>query len=133
MEIFKAGSRPSERMPSTYFTGGVWRDPIINSSEPAQTQVFQVRFEAGARTYWHTHPVEQTLHVMSGLCRFQAAGEPVVELRTGDTIVIPPQVKHWHGASPDADMVHLVVLAASPGADVDWMEPVSDGEYARDP
>ena len=51
----------------------------------------RVTFEPGARTAWHTHPLGQTLHVITGVGRAQTWGGPVRELRPGDTVWIPPQ------------------------------------------
>ena len=67
MEILRAGSRPTNKASSEYFTGIVWQDPIIEASEPARVRALRVAFEPGARTAWHTHPLGQTLYVLSGI------------------------------------------------------------------
>ncbi len=133
MQHFKAGSRPSKKAPASYFTGTVWQDPIIEAPEPARIRGLRVTFEPGSRTAWHTHPLGQTLVVVSGVGRFQSAGEPVVEIRPGDVIWIPPNEKHWHGAAPDNMMCHLAFQEVLDGAYADWMEHVSDEDYARAP
>ena len=81
MEIKPAGSRPSGVGPADYFTGRVRQDPIIEAPAPARVRALLVTFEPGARTAWHTHPLGQTLLVMSGVGRAQAdwragAGDP---------------------------------------------------------
>src|SRR5882757_10362102 len=86
MELRPAGSTPSRRMSSDWFTGTVWQDPIIEAPAPARLRAALVTFEAGARTAWHTHPLGQTLHVVSGVGRVQTWGGPVREIRAGDTI-----------------------------------------------
>ena len=58
---------------------------------------------------WHTHAVGQILHVLSGVGRYQIEGEALYEIRPGDTVVIPPEVKHWHGSSPGQMMCHLAM------------------------
>jgi quercetin dioxygenase-like cupin family protein len=74
MNIHLAGSRPTRRAPKEYFTGTVWQDPIIASEAPARVVANRVSFEPGARTAWHTHPLGQTLYVVSGVGRVQTKG-----------------------------------------------------------
>mgnify|MGYP000651285797 CR=1 FL=1 len=129
MNIYKAGSRPSQRANSDYFTGTVWQDPIVSTPEPARLNALSVHFEPGARTAWHTHPLGQTLLVLSGLGRAQVWGGPIEEIRPGDTVWFAPGEKHWHGASPGVAMCHLAIQEAKDGSAVDWMEHVSDAQY----
>src|SRR6185437_5592 len=109
-----------------YFTGAVWQDPIIEAEAPARLRSGRVSFEPGARTHWHTHPLGQTLHVVSGVGRMQKEGEPIQEIRAGDTVWIPPNEKHWHGASPTIGMSHIAMQEALDGAAVKWLEAVTD-------
>jgi quercetin dioxygenase-like cupin family protein len=133
MDIFRAGRQATVRANSAWFTGTVWQDPIVTAPEPARVRAARVAFEPGARTNWHTHPLGQTLHVVAGVGRFQTLGGPVVELRPGDTVWIPPHEKHWHGAAPTTGMVHIAIHEALDGTHVTWMEPVSDADYAKAP
>jgi quercetin dioxygenase-like cupin family protein len=103
MDITPAGAVPSRRMPSDYFTGTVWQDPIVEAPAPARIRAALVTFEPAARTAWHTHPLGQTLHVVRGTGRVQTWGGPIREIRAGDTVWIPPGEKHWHGAAPHRD------------------------------
>lgn len=129
MDIHPLGSVPSRKAPATSFTGTVWQDPIIEAPPPARVRATIVGFEPGARTAWHTHPLGQTLRVLSGVGRVQAWGEPVREIRAGDSVWIPPNQKHWHGASPKIAMVHLAIHEDLDGKHVDWMEFVTDEQY----
>ncbi len=92
--------------------------------------VNRVSFEPGARTNWHTHPLGQTLYVIAGVGRVQTKGGPVREIRPGDVVWIPPGEKHWHGGAPTTGMTHLAMQEALDGKTADWMEPVTDAEYA---
>ena len=131
MEMHRAGSRPTRRASSDYFTGTVWQDPIIVAEAPARIVATRVSFEPGARTAWHTHPLGQTLYVLTGVGRFQTLGGPIVEIRPGDTIWIPPGEKHWHGASPTNRMTHIAFQEAENGSAVTWMEKVIDADYNK--
>ena len=129
MDIVRAGSRPSARGPAEWFTGTVRVDPLFNPFDAARVQGAQVTFEPGARTAWHTHPLGQTLIVVSGLGRVQRNGGPVEEIRPGDVVWIPPGERHWHGASPQTAMVHIAVQEIKDGKAVEWMEHVTDADY----
>jgi quercetin dioxygenase-like cupin family protein len=130
MKIDLAGSRPTRRAPSEHFTGTVWQDPIIQAEAPARIVAARVTFEPGARTNWHTHPLGQTLYVLSGIGRFQTKGGPIHEIRPGDVIWIPPNEKHWHGGSPTNGMTHIAMQESLEGNYSTWMEPVTDAEYS---
>ena len=132
MNIEKSGFRQSKRGPAEWFTGTVWVDEIAPADEPARVHVLRVSFEPGARTAWHSHPLGQLLHILSGIGRVQKAGEPFTDVHTGDTIWIPPGERHWHGAAPGHTMVHLAVQRATPeGNEVTWFEQVSQADYGR--
>lgn len=133
MDIIKAGSGPTIRASSDWVSGTVWQDPIFETPEPARARAVRVRFDPGARTNWHTHPLGQTLYITSGVGRMQVWGGPVREVRPGDAVWIPPHEKHWHGASPEIAMTHIAIHEALDGAVVEWMEPVSDDDYLKDP
>jgi quercetin dioxygenase-like cupin family protein len=130
MDIYLAGSRPTRRASGDWFTGTVWQDPINTPPPPARVNSARVAFEPGARTAWHTHPLGQTLFVISGVGRVQTRGGPVREIRPGDTVWIPPNEKHWHGASPANGMVHIAIHESLDGTHVTWMEQVTDEEYS---
>ena len=132
MDIRPAATGPTRRGNSEWFTGTVWQDPIIEAPEPARVKAVRVSFEPGARTVWHTHPLGQTLHVVAGVGRVQTSGEPVREIRPGDTVWIPPGEKHWHGAAPENGMVHLAFHEHLDGVHVDWLEPVPDDVYSAE-
>ena len=133
MEFLPAGSRPSRRASADWFTGTVWQDMIIAAPEPARINALRVAFEPGARTNWHTHPLGQTLHVVSGCGLVGLRGAAPRVIRPGDTVWIPPGEEHWHGAGPDTGMVHLALQEAIDGSAADWLEPVSDADYGATP
>jgi quercetin dioxygenase-like cupin family protein len=131
MEIKRAGSQASAKGPADWFTGTVRIDPLIQAPEPALVQAASVTFEPGARTAWHTHPLGQTLIVMSGCGRVQRWGGPLEEIHPGDVIWFAPGEKHWHGASPTKAMTHIAIQEKKDGTVVDWMEHVSNEQYQK--
>ena len=133
MDHFPAGSRPTKLAPSSYFIGTVIQDPVVEAPEPARVRATRVTFLPGGRTNWHTHPLGQTLYVLSGVGRFQSEGKKIVEIKAGDTIWIPPGERHWHGAAPDSAMCHVAIQEALDGKHIDWEGPVSDEDYTATP
>jgi quercetin dioxygenase-like cupin family protein len=104
-------------------------DPLFSPPEPARVAGALVTFEPGARTAWHTHPLGQTLIVMTGLGLVQREGGPIEQIRPGDVVWFAPGEKHWHGASPTTAMSHIAIQEKLNGSPVDWMEQVSDEQY----
>ena len=129
MQIIKSGSRPTRKASSEYFTGNVWQDPIIEADEPARVRALRVSFEPGARTAWHTHPLGQTLHVISGVGLMGLRNEAPQLIKAGDTVWIPPDEEHWHGASATNSMTHIAIQEALDGSVAEWLDKVTDGEY----
>lgn len=130
MQITRTGTRPSMKGPSDWFTGAVRIDPLYPVTAPARSAGNTVTFEPGARTAWHTHPLGQVLIVTAGLGRVQRLGGPIEEIHPGDVVWFEPGEKHWHGAAPDTAMTHIAIQEELDGKAVDWMEQVSDDQYA---
>ena len=130
MHIKRSGSQPSARGPAEYFTGSVRIDAPFAGDEPARVGGATVTFEPGARTAWHTHPLGQTLIVISGLGWAQREGGPIEEIRPGDIVWFAPGEKHWHGATPTTAMTHIAIAEKLNGSPVDWLEKVTDEQYA---
>jgi quercetin dioxygenase-like cupin family protein len=133
MEIKRAGSQPSAKGPTDWFTGTVRIDPLFQAPDPALVQGANVTFEPGARTAWHTHPLGQTLIVTAGCGRAQRWGGPIEEIRPGDVVWFAPDEKHWHGAAPTTAMTHIAIQEKLKGKVVEWMEHVSDEQYQQRP
>ncbi len=129
MQIIAHGSVPARKGNPAWFTGEVIQEPIIEAEAPARLIAVLVRFAAGARTAWHTHPLGQTLYVTAGSGLVQTRGEPVRVIRAGDVVWFAPGEMHWHGAGPETALEHIAMQEALDGSAVDWYEPVSDAEY----
>jgi quercetin dioxygenase-like cupin family protein len=129
MEITRAGSQPSTTGNPDWFTGRVRIDPLFQAAAPARAAAGIVTFEPGARSAWHTHPLGQTLVVLSGVGRVRRDGGPIEEIRPGDIVQTGSGERHWHGASPTTAMTHIAIQESLGGRNVDWMEKVTDVEY----
>jgi len=134
MTVLRASQRPTKQQPAANFTGEVFSDEIVTGKSPSRMRASVVSFTPGGRTAWHSHPVGQTLYCLSGAGRVQFEGAPVQELRPGDTVQIPPDTRHWHGAAPDKLFAHLAMSELSDkGEGTRWFEKVSDADYHKAP
>jgi quercetin dioxygenase-like cupin family protein len=128
--------KPSNKAPAERFTGDVWIDAIAEGAEPSRVRVNKVRFAPGARTAWHAHALGQTLHVLEGAGRAQTRGQPILELRPGESIYTPPDEWHWHGAHPENFMTHLSITEGTGDPsrpESSWGAHVTDAEYLGRP
>jgi len=123
--IFPKGTLGSER----FFTGKAWNIGLVSNDSTFTTLVGNVFFEPGARSNWHTHPSGQILVITDGEGFHQIKGQPKQVLRKGDVIKCPPNVEHWHGASPEIGMQQLYILPNTEKGIVIWLQPVTDKEY----
>lgn len=131
MKIARSGTQSLSQGLPEYFSGSVRIDPLFSAVEPSRADGARVTFEPGARTAWHTHPLGQTLIVTAGTGWVQQEGGPVEEIREGDVVQIPPDVRHWHGATATTRMTHIAIHEQLNGKVVEWMEKVSDAQYRR--
>ncbi|WP_369615820.1 cupin domain-containing protein [Flavobacterium sp. CFS9] len=115
--------------PADYFTGKAWVKMLVPNDPVLNTAVGNVVFEAGARNNWHTHPGGQILIVTQGKGFYQEEGKPIQLLQEGDVVNIQPEVKHWHGASPDGEFTHIAISTRTENGIVNWLESVTDEQY----
>ena len=131
MEISRSGTQPSAKGPEDWFTGSVRIDSRFQREAPARVAGATVTFEPCARTAWHTHPLGQTLIVISGFGLAQRDGGPIEEIRSGDIVWFAPGEKHWHGATTTTAMTHIAIQEKLNGSPVTWMEKVTDEQYRK--
>ena len=114
-----------------YFTGNSYLAPV--STE--QVVCSNVTFEPGCRNNWHIHHATkgggQMLIGVAGRGWYQEEGKEAQEILPGTVIHIPAGVKHWHGAAADSWFAHLAFGVPGEDTSNEWLEPVSDEEYAR--
>ena len=129
MRIFRDQAAPLQPADSASFVGPAFTKLFASDEAGTPVHVYRVEFRDGARTNWHTHPLGQTLHVVTGAGRAQVWGGPIQEIKAGDTVWIPPGEKHWHGAAQTTRMAHVAIHEALDGKHIDWLEPVTDAQY----
>jgi len=114
-----------------YFIGNSYLHKLTLDQVPA----FGVTFEPGCRNNWHIHHAKtgggQMLIVTAGEGFYQEWGKPVRRLKKGDTVNIPANVKHWHGAAPDSWFQHIALEVPGTEQSNEWCEPVDDATYAE--
>ena len=123
--IFPKGNKVS----TDYFTGTAWLNVLVLQDETGSYSVGNVVFEPGCRNNWHKHPTGQILLVTDGKGYYQEKGKAARPLAQGDVVVIPSQVEHWHGATADSSLTHIVITNNSAKGPVEWLARVTDEEY----
>lgn len=128
--IFPRGEKISgESIANDHFSGNVWLQVLVPDDPVFHCPAFNVTFGPGARNNWHQHPGGQILLVTGGTGYYQEWGRPAQVLRAGDVVTIHPDVKHWHGASPDSGFAHVAIGTNPQKGEARWLEPVTDEEY----
>lgn len=117
-----------EKITNNNFKGTAFLKMLIEADTINPTAVGNVSFEPRARTKWHIHPGGQILLVIDGVGYYQEKGQTKKILRKGDVVKCPPNLPHWHGASPDTAFVQVAVTNNHLGATV-WLEEVTEKEY----
>lgn len=115
--------------PLENFTGKAWNIGLVRNDTVYNTVVGNVYFEPGARSNWHMHPAGQILIITGGVGFHQIKGQPKQILHKGDVVKCPPNVLHWHGASPDTGLQQLYIVPNAEKGVVEWKQQVTDEEY----
>ena len=127
--IFPIGE-PNDKF-AQYFTGKSFLAPVSTS----QVGIFNVTFEPGCRNNWHIHHAKsgggQILICIAGRGYYQEEGKEAVEMKPGDCVNIPAEVKHWHGAAPDEWFSHLAIEVPGEKTSSEWCEIVTDEIYGK--
>ncbi|MBB5320516.1 (R)-mandelonitrile lyase [Marinobacter oulmenensis] len=127
---YPEGSLDSFAGPADLFTGDVQVDIVFPSNDVAHYSGAYVTFQPGAHTAWHSHPAGQHMIVTDGTALTGTRDGKVVEFLEGEAVWCPPELDHWHGATPDEAVTHFVVTAAKDGENVIWKDKLTAEEYA---
>ena len=131
INIFGTG-KPNDAF-AQYFTGNSFLNPLTGSN--CSLHVSNVTFEPSCRNNWHIHHAAknggQLLICTAGEGWYQEEGKEAVSLTPGKVIMIPANVKHWHGAKKDSWFSHIAVEVPGTETSNEWLEPVSEEDYAR--
>lgn len=122
MRIIRRPSARAERRDTT-FTGTVWADPLLPTTEGAALNA--ITFAPGARTFWHTHENGQLLVVTTGSGWVCLEGEEPERLEAGDLVWAAPGEPHWHGAGPGSVLTHVALSLGTTA----WLDEVTAAQY----
>jgi len=115
-----------------YFIGESFLNPLTDFQN-GQFPLFNVTFKPGCHNNWHIHHAAkgggQILICTAGEGWYQEEGKEPQELKEGAVIVIPANVKHWHGAKKDSWFSHISLEAPGENTSNEWLEPVPDEVY----
>lgn len=117
-----------------YFIGNSYLNPLV---DPKSSPLFlaNVTFEPSCRNNWHIHHAKkdggQILICTAGNGWYVEEGKEPLSLEAGKVVVIPANVKHWHGAKKDSWFSHIAIEVQGEETSTEWCEPVSDEEYNK--
>lgn len=123
--IFPKGEKQSNEN----FTGNVWVHFLSKTDTVHNVNMGSVSFEPGARTNWHSHKGGQVLLVTEGKGLYQERGKPIQIIQKGDVMKCPPNIEHWHGATPTEAMTHIAIGTNTNIGGAVWLEPVTEEVY----
>ena len=116
-----------------YFVGNSYLNPLVDNTSPIFSA--NVTFEPGCRNNWHIHHASknggQILICTAGYGWYREEGKEAVSLEPGKVIVIPANVKHWHGAKKNSWFSHIAIEVPGEDTKNEWCEEVSDEEYNK--
>ncbi|WP_026210498.1 cupin domain-containing protein [Flexithrix dorotheae] len=125
--IFPKGEKGSADL----FTGNAYNIGLVDVDSVFTTAVGNVFFEPGARSNWHSHPAGQILIITDGVGYHQIEGQAIETIKKGDVVKCPPNVRHWHGASPQVGLQQIYIVPNTEKGIVDWQEAVTDEQYKK--
>src|SRR5690606_33099637 len=133
MEETKQHSEPvfakGEKVTNDNFTGTVYLNYLVETDTTHNVNIGSVTFEPGARTNWHYHKGGQILLVTAGTGLYQEKGKPIETIKKGEVVKCPPNIEHWHGATPTEAMTHIAIGTNTNIGGAVWLQPVTDEEY----
>jgi quercetin dioxygenase-like cupin family protein len=106
--------------PSPNFIG------VVTAMDAKDVTAGRRKFEAGARTAWHSHDRGQLIYAESGRMRTGRRGEAFKEYPQGGSEYTAPNVEHWHGATASEALVQVNIQF---GGTTKWLEGTTDAQY----
>lgn len=103
---------------------------LVGFDDPIGCSIGSVTFGPGGHNDWHRHFGDQVLLVTGGEGLYQEWGKPAQKLKTGDVVVVPSGVKHWHGADPDSWFVHIGMIIREEKP-TEGLEPLTQVDYLQ--
>ena len=114
-----------------YFIGTSYLNALTSPADGVF--MANVTFEPACRNNWHIHHADkgggQILLCVAGEGWYQGWGKPARALKPGDVVVIPPEVKHWHGAAKNSWFSHIAAEVPGENTSNEWLEEVTDEQY----
>lgn len=126
------GKGQANVMFAKYFIGDSFLNPLTQFGK-GPLFLANITFEPGCRNNWHIHHASknggQILICTAGEGWYQEEGKNPISLESGKVIVIPANIKHWHGAKVDSWFSHISVEVPGEDTSNEWLEPVTDEFY----
>jgi len=104
-----------DHVPHEPFRGGATYQTLVGDAEgSAPVRIGVQTSPPGYRTPLHSHPYMEVITVLDGEGEAWIDGsDAIVALRPGTTLVLPPNVRHWFGATGKAPLKTYGVHASA--------------------
>ncbi len=131
INMFKTGT-PNTAY-AKYFIGESYLNALTTSDYGINAS--NVTFEPRCRNNYHIHHATsgggQLLLCTAGEGWYQEEGKEAISLSEGSVVMIPANVKHWHGAKKDSWFSHIAISVPGENTSTEWCEEVTDEEYNK--
>ncbi|MDQ3837871.1 MAG: hypothetical protein M3297_01225 [Thermoproteota archaeon] len=110
-----------KRINSNYFTGNVTIREVLGEDNSLEQEMYHVTFHAGALTTLHYHESDQILIATEGrgivglingdnILRPKLDLNNIMLLSEQDTVCVPANIIHFHGALDREDFSHIAIM-----------------------
>lgn len=121
MQKYNIYTAKEKNVNSNYFTGKVIIREVIGEVNSAEQEVYHVTFYNGALTTLHYHESDQILIATKGrgvvgmvkgsrILKSEVDVNSITFLNEGDTVCIPANIIHFHGALNGEDLSHIAIM-----------------------
>ena len=121
VQKYKIHTGKEKNVSSYYFTGKVIIREILGEENSSEQEMYHVTFYNGALTSLHYHESDQILIAtigkgVVGLVEGSSISKSVVNINSitflneGDTVLIPANSIHFHGALNGQDFSHIAIM-----------------------
>jgi quercetin dioxygenase-like cupin family protein len=121
VKIYNIHTAREKIVDSNYFTGRVNIREIITEENSAEQEMYHVTFHNGALTTLHFHESDQILIATYGkgviglmkggsVLRAEVDTDSITFMNEGDTVCIPANIVHFHGALVGENLSHIAIM-----------------------
>ena len=95
-----------------YFDEGCFITELSNTADDSQVSIARARVEAGNTTKWHhLQGVTERYVILEGDGRVEVGDLEPQQVRVGDVVIIPPEVRQRISNTGEGDLIFLAICS----------------------